>query len=244
MSDYPLNVDGYLAMSEQLQKIVEAYRRIALDVDWSPLTTNMTIISGLVKTSLDLDLSSRLADAIRPVLESFEASRLELADLCASRVVSLSDETLEALKSLETYVPEEKQEEFQEIIQPGPAKKGNRMTFDRVLSLVMLLLTLLTLLTTFLPDKEAQLSNANEAAMLENQRETNELLAEQNRLLKNISDALQAVRDDCDAVPELAGAIDDLLQDASDGVDAALECPDPEAQSNDTEPEEPADDEQ
>ena len=195
-----------------------------------------TIASNIVSNSLPSAelLSNILEDMAQAIMQIAQMGHETCHQLAES--IEIPEGTLEPLRELAPLVPEDKREEFEEIVAPEKAAEKKILTIENIKWLLGIILPILfTFYMNQLPDKTAEEHNQLHREEIATQQEEIELRKEEIKLFREFFDYVKengiGLPEQVDVVPEHVETIDEDV-DALHGPD----LPDPEANDHPDQP--------
>lgn len=206
------------------------YRSLSdMEIDYQ--TLNNSVICG-IQTILDStakilteNYTELLLDSVSALIKKLD--ELSFDELPAEPYISVPEEKLEPLRNMAKFVPEEKREEFQEIIAPETNKKTKIITLENLYKIVMLVLAILALITPVSLDDETKelLREQNEIGL-----ERNEIELERNsieyqkaesldKIAESFMDFVEYVKESGICIPEHINAVPDDADTLPDSID-------------------------
>lgn len=199
------------------------YRSLSnMEIDYQ--TLNNSVICG-IQMLLDSTTKILTENYTELLLASVSAlikklDELSFDELPAEPYISVPEEKLEPLRNMAKFVPEEKREEFQEIIAPEKNKKPKIITLENLYKLVMLILTILALISPVSLDDETKelLHEKNEIELERNdiERQKAESL---DKIAESFMDFVEYVKESGICIPEHINAVPDDADTLPDSID-------------------------
>lgn len=220
-----MTVYDYSAFSDAW--INDLYQSLA-DMATNYQAINDGIVNG-IQTLLDSTAELLTENYMELLLASISSMAKQLEEyqfdsLQPEQYISVPKETLEPLREMTKFVPEEKREEFQEIVSDKESKASKILTVENVKWLLGLIIPMLFSLCLF------YLPNKNEEKSLQEDQKQTAIMQEQvdstDRLADNIGDLIHCIENigsyihiQIDIAPNNINEVPNDIEPIPDGID-------------------------